>query len=120
MGDDETLDGAPDLLCNEDGTPIALRHDLARSPADAVRRVVEGFGYEYLLEDVAGRWVDDDQRLVLDVGALRAFVRHVKPGWMRLAVTDEEREGFFGDGTWYWCDKYDPNPIVAYWDLNLE
>lgn len=110
---------APELIVQEGGMPIAVRKDFARSPAAAIRSVIEDFGYESLVDDVAGKWSEDEERFVLNYGELLAFVKGVKPAWMRLAVTDDEKSGPFGEEAWFWCEEDTPG-AVAYWDLGLD
>lgn len=107
---------APEFMIDADGAPIAIRHDQARSPADALRRVVEDYGFDWYLEDLSGSWNEAEDQCRYDVAELRKIVAPIKVVWMRPAETDDEKAGAFGEDAWYWCDEDHPN-AVAYWNI---
>lgn len=106
----------PEIMYDEDGAPIAILGSTARSPADAVRRLVEDHGCDWYLDHLPGHWNEDEDEFRIDTGPLRRLVAGVAKGWMRPAETDDERTGFFGDDAWYWCAEDHP-AAVAYWQV---
>lgn len=111
-----TAISTPEFMVDEDGAPIGVRRDRARSRAGAVRYVVEDMGFDWWLEELTGTWTADESRYVIDRSELRQFVTGVVPGWMRPAETEDEMTGEFGKDSWLWCFEDHPN-AVPYWRL---
>lgn len=101
----------PEIMYDYDGAPIAVRGDIARSPAAAVRHVTED--NDWWLDGLLFPEYDDNGRPQYNIPKLLNFVRTIKPGWMRPAETDAD----FGWDTWYWCPQTHPN-AVPYWQLD--
>ncbi len=107
---------APEVMYDEDGAPIGVRHDLARSPADALRRLLEEEGLWEMIENLYR--YDSDEGIVptLSLSALLAFIRGIVPGWMRPAASPDEHTITFGPETWVWCEPSEP-AAVQYWKV---
>ena len=108
----------PEILYDPDGSPIALRRDLAKNPAQAIRYVLCEGEHEWLLDGLPGRWIEpDEEDFRYSQAALMELCRATVPRYMRPwheATDDLDSE--FGKDAWFWSDPMHPQKVEV-WEL---
>ncbi len=90
------------ILYNQDGQMVALRHVLVDTPMQVFREYLNVHDYirdDYLYFTQPEHETDPD-REAWRFNDVAKLVRSIKPVWYRLADNDDERVWDFGSDTW--------------------